>query len=62
MDPTPHHDEVEARFRALVAEADLPPPDRVERTADSLFFYWDAPRVAVAVDLEPDQLRAATSL
>jgi hypothetical protein len=42
----------EARFRRLVADADLPPPDAMTREASSLTFYWDAPQVAVVVELE----------
>jgi hypothetical protein len=38
----------------LLAHADLPPPDRVEYGRDSVYLFWDGPRLAVCVDLEPD--------
>jgi hypothetical protein len=52
VQPTPRHREVEARFRALVVESELPTPDRVEYEPESVLFLWDGPRVAVFVDFD----------
>ena len=54
MQPTDRHHEIEARFRELVADAEMPLPDRVEYEPDSVVFLWDGPRVAVCVDFEPE--------
>jgi hypothetical protein len=51
---TSRHREVEARFRQLVDEAELPPPDEVGFEPASVVFYWHAPQVAVVVDFEDD--------
>jgi hypothetical protein len=57
MSITRRHQEIEARFRELVEQADLPAPDAVEYEPDSVMFLWHGPKVAVAVDLErPDAL------
>ena len=55
---TPHarHQEVEARFRALLADADLPLPDEVEHHETQLVFLWHASKVAVAVELDRDDM------
>ena len=52
MDPTPRHIIAEARFRELLAKAELPSPDRVEHDRDTVVFLWEGPRVAVCVDLD----------
>jgi hypothetical protein len=52
MNPTPRHIVAEARFRELLAEAELPSPDRVEHDRDAVVFLWERPRVAVCVDLD----------
>jgi hypothetical protein len=49
---TTRHQEIETHFRALVAEADLPPPDDVSYEPESIIFYWHAPKLAVVVDFE----------
>ena len=52
MNPTPRHIVAEARFRELLADAELPSPDRVEHDRDTVAFFWEGPRVAVCVDLD----------
>jgi hypothetical protein len=49
---TAKHHEVEARFRELVASADMPPPDDVEYEPECLVFFWHAPKLAVVVDFD----------
>jgi hypothetical protein len=49
---TSRHQEVETRFRALVADADLPPPDDVGYEPESVVFYWHEPKLAVVVDFD----------
>lgn len=52
MPITAKHQEVEARFRELVAEAALPAPDAVEYEPDSVLFIWHDPKLAVLVDFD----------
>ena len=52
--PTTRHDELEARFRALVDEADLPVPDSVSYEPESVTFYWHEPKLAVVIDFDGD--------
>jgi hypothetical protein len=52
MDISLRHREAETRFRRLVADAGLDPPDAVEYDPDSLTFFWTGPKVAVIVDLD----------
>lgn len=52
MEITEHHREVEARFRALVADNGLPEPDSVRYQEDAVVFLWDEPKLAVCVDFE----------
>jgi hypothetical protein len=52
MDITPRHRAAETRFRRLVKDAGLDPPDAVEHAADALTFFWNGPKVAVIVDLD----------
>jgi hypothetical protein len=55
MQITARHREVEERFRQLVADAELLPPDRVSYEPEGVVFFWDGPKLAVAVDFErPD--------
>jgi hypothetical protein len=54
VEATSRHQEVEAHFRALVAEAELPTPDDVGYEPASVVFYWHEPQVAVVVDFEED--------
>jgi hypothetical protein len=49
---TTTHREVEARFRALLADADLPAPDDVGYEPESVVFYWHEPKLAVVVDFD----------
>jgi hypothetical protein len=51
MRRTHRHQEVEFRFRALLDDAELPHPDRIECESSSVVLYWDEPRLAVVVDL-----------
>jgi hypothetical protein len=52
MQPTPTHIQAEADFRRLIASNDLPEPDEVEYTRGSVYFLWNEPKLAVAVDLD----------
>lgn len=52
MHPDARHRIAEARFRELLADAGLGPPDRVEYAARSVVFFWEGPRVAVAIDFD----------
>jgi hypothetical protein len=52
MDISPRHRDAETRFRRLVADAGLDPPDAVEYGLDCLTFFWTGPKVAVIVDLD----------
>jgi hypothetical protein len=69
MPEPPTHLAVERHFRALLADAGLPPPDAVEHEPDAVTFYWHGPRVAVVVERggepalpdEPSLRRALTS-
>jgi hypothetical protein len=49
---TARHHEVEARFRELVASADVPVPDDVDYEPGSVVFYWHGPKLAVVVDFD----------
>jgi len=52
MDITPRHRDAETRFRRLVEDAGLEPPDAVTYEHESVTFFWTGPRVAVIVDLD----------
>ena len=52
MDISPRHQDAEARFRRLVEDAGLDPPDAVEYALDCVTFFWTGPKVAVIVDLD----------
>ena len=54
MATTSRHREVEAQFRRLVADADLPAPDDVGYEPESVVFYWHEPKLAVVVDFEEE--------
>ena len=54
MPPTERFLEVQSRVTELLAEAELPAPDRVEYGDDTVVFFWDGPRLAVCVDLDRD--------
>jgi hypothetical protein len=52
--------QAEAAFRRLIASNDLPEPDEVEYTRGSVYFLWNEPKLAVAVDLDdPVSITAA---
>jgi hypothetical protein len=52
MDITPRHEEAEARFRTLLADAGIGPPDAVEYGYTCVRFFWSGPKVCVVVDLD----------
>jgi hypothetical protein len=52
MDITPRHQDAETRFRALLEEGGIEPPDTVEYAAESVTFFWTGPKLAVIVDLD----------
>ena len=52
MVATEAHRAAESRFRRLLEDAELPPPDRVDYEPAALTFFWDATKTAVVVDLE----------
>jgi hypothetical protein len=52
MEISDRHREVERRFRRLVADADMLEPDRVEYEPEAVVFFWDGPKLAVAVDFD----------
>jgi len=52
MEISARHRDAESRFRALLEEGGIAPPDAVEYDADSLTFYWYEPKLAVIVDLD----------
>ncbi len=52
MQPTPRHIQAEVDFRQLIASNDLPEPDEVEYSRGSVYFLWNEPKLAVAVDLD----------
>jgi hypothetical protein len=53
MPPTAAHRDAETRFRALLEDAELPAPDSVAYEEDSIVCFWDEPKLAVVVELEP---------
>jgi hypothetical protein len=61
MQPTPRHHEVEARFRALIEDSEIPVPDRVEYEPASVLFLWDDSRLAVCVDFDASRDEARAS-
>ena len=48
--------EVEERFRQVLAEGDVEQPDEVEydSAANELIFLWHGPKVAIVVELDAD--------
>jgi hypothetical protein len=66
MEITDRHRDIERRFRRLVADAELFEPDRVQYEPRAVVFFWDGPKLAVAVDFDspeddirhPDRLSA----
>jgi hypothetical protein len=61
MDITPRHREAETRFRRLIEEGGIEPPDAVEHDADSVTFFWHGPKLAVIVDLDDAEAPAVVS-
>ena len=53
MDFTDRHRDAEAHFRALLADAELPPPDRVSYESEELVFFFEDRKLAVIVELGP---------
>jgi hypothetical protein len=49
---TAKHRVVEARFRQLVADAELPEPDDVGYEPASVVFYWHRDKLVVCVDFD----------
>ena len=45
-------------MRDLLADAELPAPDRIEYWDASVAFFWDEPRLVLCVDLDPDDAAA----
>jgi hypothetical protein len=43
--------QAEGDFRRLIESNDLPEPDEVEYTRGSVYFLWNEPKLAVAVEL-----------
>ena len=52
MEITPRHLEAEVRFRAMLADAEIDPPDAVEYGYTCVRFFWNGPKVVAVVDLE----------
>jgi hypothetical protein len=48
------HERAAARLLALLDDQDLPAPDRVEYEAGEVWFFWEEPKVAVAVEVPPE--------
>jgi hypothetical protein len=51
--PTPAHAEAAARMRALMLADGLPEPDHIAFRRGEVWFVWDGPKVALAIELEP---------
>lgn len=49
-------DQVEARFRQVLAEGDVEQPDEVEYdpAANELLFFWNEQKVCIVVELDAD--------
>lgn len=52
MTPLDRHNQAEARFRDLLAEAGLPQPDEVAHLRRCLIFLWEPSKFVVLVDLD----------
>ena len=52
MNISPRHQDAETRFRRLVDDAGLDPPDAVEYGFECVRFFWTGPKVCVVVDLD----------
>ena len=61
MHPSPRHRAAESRLRRLLTDSELPQPDDVEYTRESVIFLWQGPKVAVFIDLDdPLESRSTT--
>ncbi len=51
--------ECEMKVRAMLADADVPPPDHVEYGHCCIRVFWIEPKVALVVDIDdvPDDLQ-----
>ena len=52
MTPSPRHQHVEDRMRALLTKANLPAPDDVAHVTRAVIFLWYETKAFVLVDLE----------
>jgi hypothetical protein len=52
MEATSRHREAEERFRSLLDEAELAPPDDVGYEPEAVVFYWLERKLAVFVNFE----------
>jgi hypothetical protein len=52
MEITAKHKEVEAGFRLLLTENELPPPDRVGYEPEAVVFLFDESKLAIVVDFD----------
>ena len=52
MQPSPRHRAAESRLRRLLTDSELPQPDDVEYTRESVIFLWQEPKVAVFIDFD----------
>jgi hypothetical protein len=54
MPSHPTHAAVEARFRQLIEDAGLAPPDAVEHEEAAVVLIWHEQKLAVVIDLDED--------
>jgi hypothetical protein len=52
MHITPRHQEAETRFRALLEEGGIEPPDAVEYGFTCVRFFWTGPKLVAVVDID----------
>ena len=52
MSTPDRHDQAEARFRDLLAEAGIPEPDEVAHLRRCLMFVWEPSKFVVLIDLD----------
>jgi hypothetical protein len=60
MTDTTRHAEIETRFRELLREADVPPPDETAHLSRAVIFVWFDSKAFVLIDL--DELPADDAL
>jgi hypothetical protein len=61
MDISPRHQEAETRFRQLLEEGGIEPPDSVEYGSECVRFFWSAQKLVVVVDLDDAEAPVITS-